>query len=83
MSDLLGVGVTNQRETVICWDKEGKPLHNAIVWCDTRCKAVCDAFTAKHGDKYRARTGLPVSTYFTLFKILWLIEHVPSVREGV
>jgi glycerol kinase len=80
---IVGVGVTNQRETVVCWDQSGKPLHNAIVWCDNRCQDICESFKGRHGEKFKQRTGLPVSTYFTLFKILWLIEHVPAIREGV
>jgi glycerol kinase len=76
VEQIRGVGVTNQRETVVCWNREGKPYYNAIVWCDTRCKDICEEFKATHGE-FKLKTGLPVSTYFSMFKILWLIKHVP------
>jgi len=82
ISQIKGTGVTNQRETTICWNKEGKPYYNAIVWCDTRCKEECEWFKSKYGE-LKNKTGLPVSTYFSLFKILWLINHVPSVKEAI
>jgi glycerol kinase len=80
---ILGLGLCNQRETVVCWDAESqKPLHNAIVWCDARTKDVCERFKLKHGS-FAERTGLPVSTYFTAFKIIWLMENVEGLRDKV
>lgn len=79
---LLGVGVTNQRQTVVCWDENGIPLFNAIVWCDNRCADVCERFKQKHGE-FKQKTGLPVSAYFTLFKIMWMMENVEAVRLAV
>ena len=81
--DLAAVGIANQRETTILWDrKSGKPVANAIVWQDVR---VADdaAELAKSGgaDRYRAQTGLPLSTYFSGLKIRWILENVPGVRE--
>lgn len=83
VKQIQGLGITNQRETVIGWDPSGKPYYNAIVWCDTRSKDICDRFTEAHGNKYKERTGLPVSTYFTLFKIIWLAENVPEVQKAI
>ena len=83
VKQIRGVGVTNQRETVVAWSPQGKVYHNAIVWCDTRCKEVCDEFIKKYGQQYKQKTGLPVSTYFTLFKILWLRKNVPEVEKAI
>ena len=74
IKQLKGIGICNQRQTVVCWDKNGNPLHNAIVWCDARTKEICKKFKQVYGeDTFRSLTGLPVSTYFTLFKIKWLL----------
>jgi glycerol kinase len=80
---LLGVGITNQRETVVAWDGEtGRPLGNAIVWQDTRTEPDCRALVeAGLEEDVRSRTGLPISTYFSATKIRWLFENVPQVRE--
>lgn len=79
---VLGVGVTNQRETVVAWDGEtGRPLGNAIVWQDTRTEPDCRALVeAGLEDDVRARTGLPISTYFSATKIRWLLSNVPEAR---
>lgn len=78
---IRGVGVTNQRETIVAWDSEtGEPLYNAIVWCDARTADIADAFAKKHGDM-KERVGLVPSSYFSLFKILWLVENVPIVKQ--
>ncbi|HEY6929693.1 MAG TPA: glycerol kinase GlpK [Thermoanaerobaculia bacterium] len=80
---ILAVGVTNQRETVVVWDAEsGQPAANAIVWQDTRTAADCEA-AIRNGweEDVRARTGLPISTYFSATKIGWLMENVPRARE--
>lgn len=80
---VLAVGVTNQRETVVAWDAQnGRPLSNAIVWQDMRTEPDCRALVeAGLEEDVRARTGLPISTYFSATKIRWLFEHVPEVRD--
>ena len=82
--DLAAVGITNQRETTIVWDRRtGKPFYNAIVWQDTRTKPICDALAQEGGqDRFRAQTGLPLATYFSGPKIRWILEHVPGVRAA-
>lgn len=80
--DLDAVGITNQRETTVLWDRAtGEPLHNAIVWMDTRTSALAERFAEQGGpDRLRAKTGLPLATYFSGLKLLWLLENVPSAR---
>jgi glycerol kinase len=79
--DLAAVGVTNQRETTLVWDRAGQPVHNAIVWQDTRTAPLCAALAAEGGqDRFRGRTGLPLATYFSGPKLRWLLEHVPGLR---
>ncbi|MEL6633875.1 MAG: glycerol kinase GlpK [Bacteroidota bacterium] len=75
---IAGIGITNQRETTIIWDKEtGKPIHNAIVWQDRRTSAICDALKAKGLTEYvREHTGLVIDAYFSGTKIKWLLDHV-------
>jgi len=80
---LAAIGITNQRETTVVWNpKTGEPYHNAIVWQDTRTQNICqkliDAGTA---DFIRAKTGLPIATYFSGPKIQWLLENVAGLRE--
>eukprot|EP00929_Paragymnodinium_shiwhaense_P047383 TRINITY_DN24034_c0_g1_i1.p1 TRINITY_DN24034_c0_g1~~TRINITY_DN24034_c0_g1_i1.p1 ORF type:complete len:527 (+),score=117.07 TRINITY_DN24034_c0_g1_i1:88-1668(+) len=84
-ADIVAVGITNQRETTVAWDKKtGKPLHNAIVWLDNRTADISKRLIEQAGlDRFRATTGLPVSTYFSAVKIVWLIENVPAVKEAV
>ena len=83
-ADLAAVGVTNQRETTVIWDRRtGKPLHRALVWQDTRTAELCAALAQEGGqDRFRARTGLPLATYFSGPKIRWLLENVPEVRAA-
>lgn len=84
--EVLGVGLATQRETTVVWDKHsGRPLHNAVVWSDTRTRALCEALSARFGgrDAFARVTGLPISTYFSVYKLLWLIEHVPAVSDAV
>src|SRR5262249_28315170 len=80
---VLGVGVTNQRETIVAWDRSsGRPVSHAIVWQDTRTAAACRALVEKGWEsEIRARTGLPISTYFSATKIHWLLENIQSARE--
>jgi glycerol kinase len=82
-SDLAAVGVANQRETALIWERgTGRPLHNAIVWMDARTESLV-AETARDGgaDRFRAQTGLPLSTYFSALKWRWLLDHLPEGRR--
>jgi glycerol kinase len=81
--DLAAIGITNQRETVVLWDRAtGKPIHPAIVWQCRRTAAMCDRIRQKGFDKViRERTGLVTDAYFSGTKIAWLLENVPSARE--
>ena len=81
-SDLAAIGVANQRETTVLWDKAtGAPLCNAIVWMDTRTQALVARFASDGGtDRLRARTGLPLASYFSGLKLVWLFENLPGAR---
>ena len=81
-TDIAGVGITNQRETTIVWDKHtGKPIYNAIVWQCRRTAAICDELTADGMAAYvRDKTGLLIDAYFSGTKIKWILDHVPSAR---
>jgi glycerol kinase len=81
-SDIAAVGVTNQRETTLLWHRStGQPLHNALVWQDTRVEPLVTRFAAEGGrDRFRLHTGLPLSTYFSSLKLRWLLDHVPHAR---
>ncbi len=81
-SDLAAVGITNQRETTVVWDRTtGVPIHNALVWQDTRTDKICDELSADGGqDRFRASTGLPIATYFSGPKIRWLLDNVDGAR---
>jgi glycerol kinase len=83
--DLAAVGITNQRETTIVWDKRtGEPYYNAIVWQDTRTKDICDRLiSAGCQDYIRHITGLPINTYFSGPKIKWIIDNVDGVKKAV
>ncbi len=83
--DLAAIGITNQRETTVVWDKAtGKPVMNAIVWQDTRVGPDVDQFSARGGqDRFRAKTGLPLSTYFSGLKLRWILKNVPGTAERV
>jgi glycerol kinase len=82
-ADLAAVGITNQRETTVVWDKTtGTPVHNAIVWQDTRTDRICNELARDGGqDRFRAQVGLPLATYFSGPKIKWIIDNVPGVKE--
>jgi glycerol kinase len=82
-SDIAAVGVTNQRETTVVWDRtNGQPVYNAIVWQDTRTDTICNELSADGGqDRFRAKTGLPIATYFSGPKIKWILENVDGIRE--
>ncbi|MBB5785784.1 glycerol kinase GlpK [Jiangella mangrovi] len=81
-SDIVAVGITNQRETAVVWDKTtGKPVYNAIVWQDTRTDRIVDELGRDGGpDRYRARTGLPLATYFSGPKVKWILDNVDGAR---
>jgi len=83
--NLAAVGITNQRETTIVWDKKtGVPYYNAIVWQDTRTKEICDRIISAGFQEYICQsTGLPVTTYFSGPKIKWIIDNVDSVSKAV
>ena len=82
--ELAAIGVTNQRETTLVWDRHtGKPYYNAIVWQCTRTKDICDELAREGGqDRFRARIGLPLATYFSGPKIRWILDNVPGVRAA-
>ena len=79
---LSALGITNQRETTVLWDRAtGKPVHNAIVWQDTRTSALCNELGGSDGqDRFREPTGLPLASYFSGPKAAWLLDNVPGLR---
>jgi len=81
-SDLAAVGVTNQRETTVVWDRRsGKPIHNAIVWQDTRTADICNELAKDGGqDRLRPKVGLPLATYFSGPKVKWILDNVEGAR---
>ena len=81
-SDLAAIGITNQRETTVLWDgKTGLPVHNALVWQDTRVDPLVAEFARDGGqDRFRAATGLPLASYFSALKLRWLLDNVPGAR---
>ena len=80
--ELAAVGITNQRETTVLWDRNtGAPLHNALVWQDTRTADLVAAYARDGGqDRFREVTGLPLATYFSGLKLRWLLDNVPGAR---
>jgi len=82
-SDVAAIGITNQRETTIVWDRAtGKPIYNAIVWQDRRTTAFCEQLKAQgHENLIQQRTGLLIDAYFSGSKISWILEHVPNARQ--
>ena len=81
-SEVAAVGITNQRETTLLWDRHsGKPLYNALVWQDMRVSELVAAYTRDGGqDRFRAQTGLPLASYFSALKLQWLLDNVPNAR---
>ena len=81
--DVAAIGITNQRETTVVWNrKTGKPVSNALVWQDTRVSDYVSELEKKGGqDRFRGKTGLPLTTYFSGLKIRWILEHVKGARE--
>lgn len=82
-TDIAAIGITNQRETAVLWDRAtGLPVHRAIVWQDRRTAAQCDRLRAQgHAEAIAARTGLVIDAYFSGTKLQWLLDHVPGARE--
>lgn len=82
-ADIAAIGITNQRETTLVWDRTtGEPVHNAIVWQDTRTDSIIAALGEKHGPEgFRERTGLPLATYFSGPKLVWLLDNVEGLRQ--
>jgi glycerol kinase len=83
-TDLAAVGITNQRETTVVWNRlTGRPYYNAIVWQDTRTDTICDLLAKDGGqDRFREQVGLPLATYFSGPKIRWMLENVVGLREA-
>jgi len=81
--DIVALGITNQRETAIVWDRRtGTPLYNAIVWQDTRTQELIDTLSVPSGpDRFQKKTGLPLATYFSASKIAWILENVEGARQ--
>ena len=82
--DIAVVGVTNQRETTLVWNKNtGEPYYNAIVWQDTRTDKICNVLAEDGGqERFRPKTGLPIATYSSGPKVMWILENVDGVRAA-
>ena len=82
VADIAAIGITNQRETSLVWERAtGRPVYNAIVWQDTRTDTICKELAKDGGqDRLRVKTGLPLATYFSGPKIKWILDNVPGVR---
>jgi glycerol kinase len=79
--DIAAVGITNQRETTVVWDRTtGLPVYNAIVWQDTRTQSIVDRIAAGDVDRFKQKVGLPLATYFSATKIAWILENVEGAR---
>lgn len=79
--DIAAVGITNQRETTVVWDRTtGVPVYNAIVWQDTRTQSIVDRIAAGDVDRFKQKVGLPLATYFSATKIAWILENVEGAR---
>ena len=85
LDQLTGVGITNQRETTIVWDRlTGRPLYNAVVWCDARNGVEVQRLHDEVGqDHLRPKCGLPLATYFSATKLSWLLDNVPEVAQAM
>src|ERR1700712_4282968 len=82
--DIVSIGITNQRETAVVWNKKtGQPVYNAIVWQDTRTQSIVDRLAADGGvERVKQIVGLPLATYFSGTKIVWILENVEGAREA-
>ena len=83
MKQIAAIGITNQRETTVVWDrKTGKPIYNAIVWQDRRTAAYCDELKAAgHASTIQQKTGLIIDAYFSATKLKWILDNVPGARK--
>src|SRR4051812_38827663 len=82
VNDIAAIGITNQRETTVVWDKQtGKPLYNAIVWQDRRTTDYCDSLKADHTKFIHQKTGLIIDAYFSATKLKWILDNVKNARE--
>ena len=83
MKQIAGIGITNQRETTVVWERStGKPICNAIVWQDRRTAAFCDELKAANlGELIKQKTGLVIDAYFSASKLKWILDHVPGARQ--
>ncbi len=81
--EIAAIGITNQRETTVVWDKHtGEPIYNAIVWQDTRTDKICQELGGQEGaDRFKDRVGLPLAAYFSGPKVRWILDNVPGARE--
>jgi glycerol kinase len=80
--DIHAIGITNQRETTVVWDKEtGLPVYNAIVWQDRRTSDFCDSIRKEYAELIQQKTGLIIDSYFSATKVRWILEHVPGARQ--
>ena len=81
-AQVVAVGIANQRETALVWDRfTGKPVYNAIVWQCRRTSAYCEEIKKEHGERIYARTGLNADAYFSASKIRWILDNVPFARS--
>ena len=82
-AQIAGIGITNQRETVVVWDKEtGRPIYNAVVWQSRQTADICDELKTKGlANLFREKTGLLIDPYFSGTKVKWVLDHVPGARE--
>lgn len=82
-TEIAAIGITNQRETVVVWDKQtGKPYQKAIVWQDTRTNKICKTLAKEQGEDYfKQKTGLPLATYFSASKLKWLFDNYPELKQ--
>ncbi|HXR52832.1 MAG TPA: FGGY family carbohydrate kinase, partial [Steroidobacteraceae bacterium] len=80
--DIAALGITNQRETTVLWNRRtGEPVHNALVWQDTRVESLTAGY-ARGAERIRAMTGLPLASYFSALKLQWMLDNVPGARAA-
>ena len=84
-SKIISIGITNQRETTILWDKDtGKPIYNAIVWQDRRTQKICENLKNRNlENSFRKKTGLFIDPYFSATKVKWIIDNIPSAKKFI
>lgn len=83
-NEIAGIGISNQRETFVVWDKQGKPLHNAVVWQCKRSVQICEELKQQHlAETIQQKTGLVIDPYFSASKLIWLVRNNATVKEAV